>query len=86
MSIPAPATSTNDAAICVIAKTRKRRFVPDVSRRLRPPRPMPFVAEDDGSRGTKASSTATASARPPPTQSSVASTVTSCARTENLAA
>ena len=38
MSMPAPATSTNDAAICVTANTRNRRFVPDVSRTLRPVR------------------------------------------------
>ena len=29
-SMPAPASSTNDAAICVTAKSRRRRLVPEV--------------------------------------------------------
>ena len=81
-STPAPASSTNDAAICVTANTRRRRLVPVVMRTLPLDRPKPFAASADGSRGTKASSTADTSARPTPTQSSVESTVRSSARTE----
>ncbi len=82
INMPAPASSTNDAAICVIANTRRRRFVPVVMRTLPVDRPKPFVASADGSRGTNASSTAATSARPTPTHSSVESTVRSSARTE----
>ena len=82
-SMPAPASSTNDAAICVTAKTRSRRLVPEVIRTLPFDRPKPLDASGEGSRGTNASSTAAASARPTPTHSSVASTVRSSARTEN---
>ena len=81
-SMPAPATSTNDAAICVTANARRRRFVPEVSRALPLASPIPCEESADGSRGTNASSTAATMARPAPTQSSVASTVTSFARTE----
>ena len=35
--MPAPASSTNDSAICVTAKTRRRRFVPGVMRSRRSP-------------------------------------------------
>ena len=86
-SVPAPASSTNENAICVVAKTRSRRFVPGVIRTL------PLASAEarrgacaDGSRGTYASSTAAAMARPAPTQSRLASTVTSSARTEKRAA
>src|SRR5207302_10749886 len=44
----------------------------------------PAGACADGSRGTNASRTAAAIARPLPTQSTLGSTVTSSARTENL--
>ena len=81
-SIPAPARSTNDAAICVTAKRRSRRFVPDVMRTLPVERPKPLEASAAGSRGTKARTTAAASARPTPTHSRLASTVRSSARTE----
>ena len=76
-SMPAPASSTNDAAICVTAKSRRRRFVPGVMRMLPAERPGPVAASADGSRGTNARSTAATTASTAPTQSSVASTVTS---------
>ena len=38
-SVPAPASSTNENAICVVAKTRRRRFVPGVMRTLPPGSP-----------------------------------------------
>jgi hypothetical protein len=85
-SIPAPASSTNDAAICVTANARRRRFVPGVMRRLPPASPRPLAASADGSRGTNASSTAAANASSTPTQTTVISTVTSSARTEKRAA
>ena len=81
-SMPAPASSTNEAAICVTANARSRRFVPAVMRTLPPVRPNPLLASAEGSRGTNASRTAAATASPAPTHSSVASTVTSSARTE----
>ncbi len=86
MSMPAPASRTNDAAICVTANARRRRLVPDVIRRLPFERPRPFDASADGSRGTNARRTAAVSARPTPTQRSVASTVRSSARIEKRAA
>ena len=85
-SIPAPATSTNDAAICVTANTCRRRFVPDVMRTPPLARLAPLAPSADGSFGTYASSTAAAMASPAPTQSRLASTVTSFARTEKRAA
>ena len=85
-SMPAPASSTNDAAICVTANSRSRRFVPDVIRTLPLDRPKPFDASADGRRGTNASRTAAARARPTPTHSRLASTVRSSARTEKRAA
>ena len=84
--MPAPASSTNENAICVVANTRRRRLVPGVIRMLPLARPSPVGACDDGSRGTYASSTAAAIARPAPTQSRLVSTVTSSARTEKRAA
>ena len=39
--MPAPASSTNDAAICVTAKSRSRRLVPVVMRTLPLDRPRP---------------------------------------------
>ena len=85
-SMPAPASSTNDAAICVTANTRSRRFVPDVIRTLPLDSPSPLAASADGSRGTNASSTAAASASTTPTQSRLESTVRSSARTEKRGA
>ena len=81
-SMPAPASSTNDAAICVTANSRRRRFVPVVIRTLPLESPEPFDASAEGSRGTNASSTAEIIARPTPTHSTLASTVRSSARTE----
>ena len=81
-SIPAPASSTNDAAICVTAKRRSRRLVPDVMRTLPVDRPRPLEPSAAGRRGTNARRTAAASARPTPTHSRLASTVRSSARTE----
>ena len=82
-SAPAPASNTNDAAICVTANHRSRRLVADVTRTLPPESPSPLVALVDGRRGTNASNTAAAIASPTPTQSRPASTVKSSARTEN---
>jgi hypothetical protein len=83
---PAPASSTNDAAIWVIANRRRRRFVPDVIRTPPLEMPIPVDASAEGSRGTNARSTAATSASDTPTHSSVASTVRSRARTEKRAA
>ena len=46
--MPAPASSTNDAAICVTANSRSRRLVPDVMRTLPLDRPSPLDASADG--------------------------------------
>ena len=78
----APASSTNDAAIWVTAKTRSRRLVLPVIRGLPLPRPMPRDVPADGRRGTNASSTAATTASAAPTQSRLESTVRSSARTE----
>ena len=51
-SMPAPASSTNEKAICVVANARSRRLVPGVIRRLPLAMPKPAAASDDGSRGT----------------------------------
>ena len=69
--MPAPASSTNEAAICATAKSRRRRFVPGVMRMLPPEMPGPVTASAEGRRGTKASITAAATASTAPTQSSV---------------
>ena len=64
-SMPAPApSSTNDAAICVTANRRRRRFVPVVIRTLPFDRPKPVGRSADGRRGTNASSTAAAIRQP----------------------
>ena len=84
--MPAPASSTNENAICVVANTRRRRLVPGVIRTLPLARPRPAGACGDGRRGTYASSTAAAIASPAPTQSTLESTVTSSARIEKRAA
>ena len=78
----APAKRTKDAAICVIAKTRRRRFALPVIRRLPPARPNPWDVPADGRRGTKARNTAATTANAAPTQSMLESTVRSSARTE----
>ena len=85
-SIPAPASRTNEAPICVTANSRRRRFVPDVTRTLPFDRPRPLDASADGSRGTNASRTAAATASATPTHSRLASIVKSSARTEKRAA
>ena len=85
-SMPAPAISTNDAAICVTANIRSRRLVAPVMRRPPLDRPKPCEASAFGSRGTKARSAAASIARPTPTHSTLASSVRSSARTENRAA
>ena len=54
-SIPAPASSRKDAAIWVTAKSRSRRFVPEVIRTLPLESPRPLAASADGRRGRKAS-------------------------------
>ena len=86
MSMPAPASRTKDAAICVTANILSRRLVPVVIRTLPLDRPSPLADSAEGRRGTNASSTAAATARMTPTQSRLASTVTSLARTEKRAA
>ncbi len=78
----APANSTKDAAICVTANIRRRRFVLPVIRTLPFDRPIPFEASADGRRGTSAKSTAATTASAAPTQSMLESTVRSSARTE----
>ncbi len=82
----APASSMNDAATCVTAKTRCLRAVFRVIRRLPLARPNPCELSADGSRGTNASSTAATTASSPATQSMLESTVRSSARTEKRAA
>jgi len=79
ISVLAPASSTNDAAICVTAKIRWRRLVLLVMRAFPLDRPNP---PDDGSRGTYARITAATIASAAPTQSRLESTVKSSARTE----
>src|SRR5229473_585654 len=54
INIVAPARSTKDAAICVIAKIRWRRLVLPVIRALPLDRPRPLDVSADGRRGTKA--------------------------------
>ena len=85
-SMPAPASSTNDAAIWVTAKIRSRRLVPVVIRTPPFAMPSPPAPSAVGRRGTNASSTAATSASPTPTHSRLASTVRSSARTEKRAA
>jgi hypothetical protein len=86
--MPAPASSMNDAAICVTAKRRSRRLVAPVMRRppLESANPWRDVVSVDGSRGTNASSTAAVIASPTPIQSRLASSVRSSARTLKRAA
>ncbi len=78
----APTRSTNDAAIWVTAKTRSRELVPPAIRTLPAASPSPREPSVDGRRGTNASNTAAPTARSAPTQSRLASTVRSSARTE----
>lgn len=80
-SAPAPAISTNEAAICVSAKARNRRVVPPVTRGLLFDRLDAPSA--DGSRGANASSTPATSASETPTHNMLESTVRSSARAEN---
>jgi len=79
-SMPAPASSTNDAAICVTAKARSRRLVDPVIRTPRPASPCGESAE--GSRGTNARRTDATSASATPTQRTLTSSVRSSARAE----
>ena len=80
--MPAPASRTNDAPICVTANARSRRLVFDVMRTLPFDRPKPCAASDDGSRGTYASRMAAPTASAAPTHNRLESTVTSRARIE----
>ena len=84
--MPAPASSTKDAAICVTANARRRRAVPLLMRSPPLDRPNPCEAAVDGRRGTNASRIDAARARPTPTHSRLASSVRSRARTEKRAA
>ena len=63
ISMPAPASRTNEAAICVTANTRSRRLVPVVMRTPPLDSPNPLADSADGRRGTNASRTAAATAR-----------------------
>ena len=81
-SMPAPASSRNDAAICVTANAFSRRLVDPVRRALLPACASPCDASDEGRRGTNASSTAAIAASTTPTHSKLASSVRSSARTE----
>jgi hypothetical protein len=81
-SMLAPASSTNDAAICVTAKMRRRRLVLPVIRRLVAVRLKPCDPPDDGRRGAYASSTAAIVARAAPIQRVLESTVRSRAHRE----
>ena len=74
-SIPAPASSTNEAAICTTANARSLRVVEPVIRTPPLDRPNPCEASDEGRRGTKARSRAARTARTTPTQSRVESSV-----------
>ncbi len=85
-NIPAPTSSTNENATCAVAKSLSRRLVPGVMRRPPVARLAPADVSDAGRRGIHASNTAAAMASPAPTQSRLASIVTSSARTENRAA
>ena len=69
INMHAPASSTKDAAIWVMAKARWRRPVLLVMRTLPLARFMPFEALGDGRRGTKAKITAAITASATPTQS-----------------
>jgi hypothetical protein len=51
ISMPAPVSSTKVHAICVVAKIRRRRFVPGVIRTLPPDSPKPVERSAEGSRG-----------------------------------
>ena len=82
ISIVAPASRTKDAAICVTANARSRRFALPVIRVLPLDNPNPCEASDEGSRGTNASVTAAITASAAPTHSRLESTVKSSARTE----
>ena len=86
INILAPASSTNDAAICVIAKIRWRRLVLAVIRTLPlvrfSPLGLPDVPEEEGRRGTKARITAATIASAAPTQSKLESIRKSRARME----
>ena len=62
--MPAPANSRNDAAICVIAKTLSRRFVPPLMRMLPLVKPKPRDGSLAGRRGRNASRTEAVSANP----------------------
>jgi len=86
INVLAPASSTNDAAICITAKARSRRFVPPVIRTLPLDRPNPCAVSAEGNRGTNASSTEAMTASTAPTHNMVESTVRSKARTENCEA
>ena len=82
ISVLAPASSTNDAAICVTAKIRWRRLVLPVIRTLPLDMFSPLAASADGRRGTNAKITAATTASAAPSQSRLESTVKSRARTE----
>ena len=82
----APASSTNDAAIWITAKIRWRRLVLPVIRALPLERLSPPGVPAEGRRGTKARITAATIASAAPTQSRLASTRKSRARTEKRAA
>ena len=82
ITVLAPVSSTKDAAICITAKIRWRRFVLPVIRTLPLDRLRPLDVPADGKRGTNAKITAATMARAAPTHSRLLSTLKSSARTE----
>ncbi len=82
INILAPASSTNDPAICVTAKIRWRRLALPVVRTLPLDRLNPLEVSPDGRRGTNAITTAATIASAAPTHNRLESTVKSSARTE----
>src|SRR5437899_4118440 len=77
INILAPASSTNDAAICATAKIRWRRLVLAVIRTLPLDRLNPLDVSPDGRRGTNAKITAATIASAAPTHSREAGGVAS---------
>src|SRR2546428_8958354 len=81
-SMPAPARSTNENAICVVANIRNRRLVPGVIRTLPLVSPRPAGAGGAGRRGADAGRTAAPPAQPAPVPSTLGATGTPRARPE----
>ena len=86
ISMLAPASSTNDAAICVPAKIRWSQPVLPVIRTLPLAILRPLELSPEGKRGINARITAATMASAAPTHSRLKSTFNSRARTEYLEA